>query len=601
MNAVIKNFQQLRDAVIFAPLGKTSVLAIGASFTTLSNAPSPAPPVEIKDKTIILIAEDSDQCITREASLSGPFFEVKAGGKLSLGQNGSSNRLILDGNAVSCSWPLVTVNHHAELVMNQSAVLRNNNSGSTLGGGVKVEGIFTMNGGDIQNNIAGGGGGVYIAPSGHVEISGGTIGGNAAREGGGVYITSGGSLRITGGTIGGSNKNTLTGSTGRGGGVYAFSFANIFMGRNAFISPNNDVFLKGGTHIFVEETLTGTIPVATLTPEFYPVSASIVKLVESDPALTLAVEARKFAVTPSGGKNYTVSDDGHLVVDGKVVKLASKNDSYTSLQAALNAAAVFDTVYLLTDITMSDPADTVSIPTGKTITLSPVDTHEKKILRGASSPFGSLITVSSGAALKLTGGLGSLVIDGDKQQADAALISVKNAWLEINNGVTIQNSNNIHSIGLGGAVNIDCAKDAPALTISGGTIRANTAAFGSAVYASGGILTISGGTIEENTSVNPANDGSIRTEDSSLILSGHAEIRNNEVRGVYARKGSLTMDGGLIKSNASAGVYIDDDSSFLMTGGEITGNKGDGVIVCQGTFDMRKNARVGVQNGGGGV
>lgn len=130
------------------------------------------------------------------------------------------------------------------------------------GGGVYVDGMFSMSGGTIYDNAGERGGGVYVTPNGifnmsgsaaitgntgtyggvYVDgtfsMSGGTICGNTESSGGGVYVESGtfnmsGSAAITGNTV-----------TGNGGGVYVLGTAKKMNVSGDVKIENN---WKGGT------------------------------------------------------------------------------------------------------------------------------------------------------------------------------------------------------------------------------------------------------------------------------------------------------------------------------------------------------------------
>ena len=81
------------------------------------------------------------------------------------------------------------------------------------GGGVLVSrtGTFNMFGGEITGNTAKSGGGVYV--DGMFSMSGGTIYDNAGERGGGVYVTPNGVFNMSG-------SAAITGNTGTYGGVY---------------------------------------------------------------------------------------------------------------------------------------------------------------------------------------------------------------------------------------------------------------------------------------------------------------------------------------------------------------------------------------------
>ncbi len=103
----------------------------------------------------------------------------------------------------------------------------NNNTGTSAGGGIRVDGTVTISGTtEIKNNRASEGAGISVATG--VTISGGTISGNIATRGGAIHNTS--SLTITGGTISGNNAET-------GGAIYNAGTTRISGGN---ITANGD-------------------------------------------------------------------------------------------------------------------------------------------------------------------------------------------------------------------------------------------------------------------------------------------------------------------------------------------------------------------------
>jgi len=158
---------------------------------------------------------------------------------------------------------LVRVNLGGTLVMNAGSTITGNantyNNATTSGGGVYVNGTFTMNGGTISDNTTRryggvtigyiGGGGVYVGASGAFTMSGGTISDNTSGVGGGVCV--GGTFTMSGGTISGN-----TSDSGSGGGVYVrggtFTMSGGKISRNtvspSYPSPSTSLY-GGGVHV----------------------------------------------------------------------------------------------------------------------------------------------------------------------------------------------------------------------------------------------------------------------------------------------------------------------------------------------------------------
>ena len=173
------------------------------------------------------------------------------------------------------------------------------------GGGVYIHaGTFTLkSGASIESNTADYGGGAYVGQNGTLIINGGSIKLNKAQSrGGGVYNN--GVFEMTGGEIKDNKAQT-------GGGVY-FSEGTFKMSGSAVVTPatgseandkgKNDVYLESGKTITVDGTLTGTAPVARITPELY--TEQVVLKAASGSGVTLADEVGKFTVTSD------VKDDG---------------------------------------------------------------------------------------------------------------------------------------------------------------------------------------------------------------------------------------------------------------------------------------------------
>lgn len=179
------------------------------------------------------------------------------------------------------------------------------------GGGIAAEGNSTIIaiGGIIGfnlagSNTAGNGGGIYIS-SGNAELTDCTVCMNkAGNNGGGVYISSGTTFTMTGGTIYGNKHGTSPGST-FGAGIYVDGTLNL--SGTAYIAPDNDVYLASGNFVTVTGELTGTLPVATLTPNDYSDNRTMLKFGGS---YTLQkADCDKFAVTKdsTNKKFYRVS------------------------------------------------------------------------------------------------------------------------------------------------------------------------------------------------------------------------------------------------------------------------------------------------------
>ena len=108
------------------------------------------------------------------------------------------------------------------------------------GGGVYVDGMFSMSGGTIYDNAGERGGGVYVTPNGVFNMSGSAaITGNTGTYGG-VYVE--GTFSMSGGTICGNTESS-------GGGVYVDYSGTFNMSGSAAITGNTVTENGGGVYV----------------------------------------------------------------------------------------------------------------------------------------------------------------------------------------------------------------------------------------------------------------------------------------------------------------------------------------------------------------
>ena len=191
------------------------------------------------------------------------------------------------------------------------------NSGTGSGGGLQLAGSASMtikSDSEIAyNGSAFTGAGIELTETSSCTMNSGSIHdnkNNAYSEekglGAGVCIASGTTFTMNGGKIYGNMYNTQTLHT-FGDGIYVAGTLNL--SSNACIAPDNDVYLASGTFVTLTGKLTGESPVATLTPESYNDSRTMLK---SDGSYTLIQgDCDKFAVTKDSANNkfYRVSFD----------------------------------------------------------------------------------------------------------------------------------------------------------------------------------------------------------------------------------------------------------------------------------------------------
>ena len=213
--------------------------------------------------SITMKGVDTNRVFTLNAN--GSMFTVESGVTLIL-----DNNLELKGRS-SNSASLIRVNSGGNLLLNNGIKITGNER--NMGGGVYVEGIFTMNGGEISGNkctkylsddtvssYGSYGGGVYVG-SGTFIMNGGKISGNTSSTsysatssfsscGGGVYVGSG-TFTMSGGEISGNtSKSSYINS----------SYYNLSLGLYG-----GGVYVDSGTFTMNSGKISGNTSSATLT------------------------------------------------------------------------------------------------------------------------------------------------------------------------------------------------------------------------------------------------------------------------------------------------------------------------------------------------
>lgn len=187
------------------------------------------------------------------------------------------------------------------------------------GGGIYLNGCTLTIENDVyicQNYSENEGGGIAAEGNSTIIAIGGIIGFNKADSGGGIYID-GGSCELTDCTV------CLNEASNNGDAIYVDGTLNL--SGTAYIAPDNDVYLTSGNFVTIIGELTGTLPVATLTPNAYSDKRTMLK---SGGSYTLQkADCDKFTVTKdsTNKKFYRVSfDDSSTTGILKESKLTAK-------------------------------------------------------------------------------------------------------------------------------------------------------------------------------------------------------------------------------------------------------------------------------------
>ena len=289
-----------------------------------------------------LILKDNAEVIGNTAQKNGGGIALDKGGTLTLSSGKISGNTAQKYGGGICIGTDANTNDNTGTVTMSGGEVSNNTASEKSGGGVVVlHGTFTMSNGKVSGNTAKEtGGGIYgmnfNSAKGEITVSGGEISGNTANIAGtlaGGGIRSAYKLTVSGGTI---KTNKTTKPSGWGGGISVsgeFTFlggtvvgntcpgggtvqgtgihvwnCSVKMSGSAKVDTNNDIYLSDNIKITVIAPLTGTDPVARITPETYNTST---KVLDGTPAL-LNSEHGKFTVTPKSGHNWSVDSNGKL-------------------------------------------------------------------------------------------------------------------------------------------------------------------------------------------------------------------------------------------------------------------------------------------------
>ena len=276
----------------------------------------------------------------------------------------------------------------------KGCTLKNNDSGSGTGGGIKADNItLTMTGCTLtDNNAGGGGGGILTSGTSSLTMETCTLSNNVANlnGGGGVYA-SGNAFTMTDCTL----TDNVTNYNG-GGGVYVAD-GTFTMKGSSRITPSsgadenaigkNEVFLKNGKMITVPAELTGTLPVARITPATY---ASTTQVLTGG---AVGSEHAKFTVTTESGtppQEWIIKNDGHLQ-KAPITVSSADTLAWKKLKDAVAAANYGDVFIIDGEIKATNDTDNSGeIEVKKNITIQGKKTDRTDTLNANKDDFGTV-------------------------------------------------------------------------------------------------------------------------------------------------------------------------------------------------------------------
>ncbi len=296
---------------------------------------------------------------------------------------GTDTNALQIGEASEITFP-------ADVIMDSDVIIDNNHNTAWQGGGVYVDKMSSLT---MKNNC---------------KITNNSALGSTYGLGGGVYLAQNASFNMQGGEISGN-----TASVG-GSGIYVMPNVYFYMGGNAVVTTDNDVALGSNVKIVITSELTGTVPVATITPAIYSVDTQVIDI-EEGAETTLAAESAKFKTKSS---NWSIGTDGKLVrapwnysfhnnIEVLPAGTLGENDKLSPNLKA-NAAARY---VLFGDYPRSHKADDVTIDTDTEQTMgnytyylgSDGEWYAKHVVKGNSGYYASETPGERGASVENTG------------------------------------------------------------------------------------------------------------------------------------------------------------------------------------------------------
>ena len=317
------------------------------------------------------------------------------------------------------------------------------------------------------------------------------------------------------------------------------------------------------------------------------------------------VSPTKPTIEPGVTVEFTVQVDGENIYQG---------NTETTLQKAINDVEENGTATITPDKSFFVD-DTVTIPAGKTITLTDNGTGLSVLTKsGFNKP---LFVVEEDAKLILSGAFtypcfrmtsgvfaqvkGDLILESgtisrlSSGKTNTGVIDVEGGSFTMEGGtisdITASGTNfgavYIHNNGTNNGT----------FSMEGGTISKfkSTNQYAGPVVVNRGSMTMNGGTIDGNTATDFNSAGGVLVDNTSTFTMTGGTISNNAAKrggGVLVRnKAEFTMSNGMISGNKASvdsdtinlpnagggGVFVEDKASFTMSGGTITANTTNGM------------------------
>ena len=562
--------------------------------------------ITVKSADVTLVSVGA-HTVSRASSLKvGYMFNVTSGASLTVG--GSGDSITISGASVSATMPAIYCGGSVVLA-GGVAVTNNKNVNPNLfyQGTVFVPegGALTVDGASVSSNNNKSG--AVMLYGGTVTMNSGSITSNTAENGGGVYIKSG-TFNMKGGSI---SANT---ASVNGGAIYCAGVLKL--GGNASIpagnDSKNDIYLTAGRSISAESGWKPGSGSVALTPTDTVEGTKLVyfaSAAEVKPEYFVFTGELAKKAKPRAKENYVFV--GPLTDEAYVAYIGPK--AYTSLVEAINAVPADSsavTVTIVSDVTLNG---TIVIPENKNIVFTtgvdPVSNaspdYTARTFKREGSFDGAFFSVAANARLQISPEQGKqLVFDGSGAPASNSVFVVLGT-LEFHDGTVVRGNSNKKNEALtaavpvfpvGGAVTVGVTGT---FNMNGGTIEANYASKGGAVFVSDGVFNLNNGTITGNSAVF---GGAVMifnaTTTDNVTEKETVPARPNTPAAVPEKHGYMTMIGGTVTNNTApknsalsypngqgGAIYIGNAATLEAIGGSITANKAEtGAGIYVGTL-----------------
>jgi hypothetical protein len=537
--------------------------------------------------TVTLVAEVGiAKTISRGDSFRGSLFTVSGTGASLTLDAGNSLGLALDGgkdNNITADAALVTVSN-GKLAMGDGVTLQNNNNTDGFGGC----------------------GGVYVDGNGAFTMSGGKISGNAVSDngdGGGVCVTGNSTFTMSGGEISGNTAGYDSGGVRVDGGTFNMTggmvsgnSASYNDGGGVMVTSGGSFVMKGGT-ISNNTCTNGNGGGVYVNNGTFTMSGTAVVKLDNDVYLadggTVTVAA---ALTPelnsaAGGPAFSAKITPKNTVDGTVIITGASG----ILQSAIGK------------FTLNTDASKMVLSLDGGGTEAKLSTVRMSMKIGNETVyFASLSDAVSGIGAGTTSANPAVIVLMEDTEIDAAVTVSGHIKIKPDrDDVTVKRgtaaTGSLFTVGADASLTLE-GNGSASLAIDGGSGSGQTAAAALVSVNSGGTLTMNNGAAVQNnnnTSTSARGGGVYLASGGTFVMNG-GEISGNKTGngtsyisagggGVYVAGGTFTMTGGAISNNSTGGDY---------------GNQGGGVYVTDsGTFTMSGTSTISGNTGfdGGGV